>query len=345
VFLILYFCSCTLSRQEVRTKDVLWLRNKIEQSDQIATREMMIEELALRRDPIAIPHLCRYTSSEDVALRQQSLEALNSYGGSAEGRDETYIKLLSSKDGVIRRGAVEGIIQRFQTMGNISYLYSALERIVRSDPNWQARLHAVEILEWVQDSDSLLLEVAQRDENATIRSRSVLALGTKRSSKFRKEIYRIAKQDLDPEVQKEAEKSLQRIGGTVEEVVLAVMPFDVDLEYRELEEGFRSYLSGRLGGAELATVVERGQVQSVVNELIYQDNHINDGRAVEIGKALRAEQVVTGTIQIMHGQAVLTIKRIDVRTQKIISSSESSGSFVDFEQIQRVAASKFIEEF
>jgi TolB-like protein len=82
-----------------------------------------------------------------------------------------------------------------------------------------------------------------------------------------------------------------------------------------------------------------------VNELIYQDNFINDGTAVEIGKALRAEQVVTGTIQIMHGQVVLTIKRIDVRTQKILSSSEGSGSFVDFEQIQRVAASKFIEEF
>jgi HEAT repeat protein len=289
--------------------------------------------------------MCRYTSSQDIDLRHQSLTALNSYGGAVEGRDEIYIQLLSSKDGIMRRGSVEGIIQRFQTLGMIPFLYAALERIIRSDTNWQSRLHAVEVLEWVQDSDVLLLEAAQRDENTTIRARAISALGTKRSTKYRKEIYRIAKQDLDTAVRKEAEKSLKRIGGKVEEVVLAVMPFDITPEFKDLEEGFRSYLSGRLGGTELATVVERGQVQSVVNELIYQDNFINDGTAVEIGKALRAEQVVTGTIQIMHGQVVLTIKRIDVRTQKILSSSEGSGSFVDFEQIQRVAASKFIEEF
>ena len=109
--------------------------------------------------------------------------------------------------------------------------------------------------------------------------------------------------------------------------------------------GFQSYLSGRLSTAEIATVVERGQVATVVDELIFQDRFINDGKAVEIGKALRAEQVVTGTIQVVHGQVIITIKRIDVRTQQIISASESSGSFVDFDQIQLAAANTFIEGF
>jgi hypothetical protein len=187
VYVFLFFCSCTLSRQELRTKDVLWLRNEIEKTEQIVTRDMMIEELALRRDPMAIPHLCRYTSSQDIDLRHQSLTALNSYGGAVEGRDEIYIQLLSSKDGIMRRGSVEGIIQRFQTLGMIPFLYAALERIIRSDTNWQSRLHAVEVLEWVQDSDVLLLEAAQRDENTTIRARAISALGTE---------YKVSKRNL-----------------------------------------------------------------------------------------------------------------------------------------------------
>lgn len=344
--MMLYFLfACTLSHRDVRTKDVLWLRNHIEETDSVIEREMVLAELAQRRDPSAIPHLCGYTSSIDEGMRHRSLEALNSYGGRIDGRDETYIRLLSSQDGVMRRGAVEGIIQRFQVMGESPYLFSALERIVRSDSHWQTRLHAVEVLEWVKDAQALLLETAQRDENARLRARAVQALGTKRAEEYRKEIYRISKSDLEEFVRQEAERSLLRIGGKVEEVVLAVMPFDVTEGYNEIAIGFRSYLSARLGGSELATVVERGQVERVVDELIFQDRYINDGKAVEIGKALRAEQVITGTIQIINGQAVVTIKRIDVRTQTILSSSASSGSFVDFEQIQRVAASKFMEEF
>ena len=343
--IMLLMLACTLSRKEIRTKDVLWLRNHAEETKSPVERDLVLAELAQRRDPAAIPHLCRYTSSLDEGLRRRSLEALIAYGGRIEGRDETYIQLLSSQDGVMRRGAVEGIIQRFQVMSESVYLFSALQRIVRSDSSWQTRLHAVEALEWVNNSEPLLLETAQSDENASIRARAVQALGTKRAKKFRKEIYRISKNDLEEEVRREAENSVQLIGGKVEEVVLAVMPFDVTEGYQEIASGFRSYLSARLGGSELATVVERGQVERVVDELIFQDRFVNDGKAVEIGKALRAEQVITGTIQVMNGQAVVTIKRIDVRTQTILSSSASSGSFVDFEQIQRVAASKFMEEF
>lgn len=343
--IIFFFLACTLSKKDVRTKDILWLRNHLEETQSVTEQDMVITELALRRDPKAIPHLCRYTSSLDASLRHRSLEALNAYGGRVDGRDETYIRLLSAQDGVMRRGAVEGIIQRFHVLSESPYLFSSLQRITRSDSNWQTRFHAVEVLEWVNGSEELLLELAQNDENASIRGRAVQALGTKRTSKYRKEIYRISKKDLEETVRQEAEQSLQRIGGKVEEVVLAVMPFDVSEEHRALSEGFRSYLSARLGGSELATVVERGQVERVVDELIFQDKFINDGKAVEIGKALRAEQVVTGTIQIMNGQVVITIKRIDVRTQTIVSSSASSGSFIDFEQVQRIAASKFIEEF
>ena len=343
--MLFLFLACSLSASKIRTKDVLWLRNKIEESNSSYERDMLIRELALRRDPQAIPHLCRYALSQDKELSHDAMNALVAYGGKSEGRDETYVTLLSSSDGFLRRKAVEGILQRIQVFGDIPYFSAALERIIRVDNNWQTRLHAVEILEWSKETDHLLLDVAKGDANTMVRARAVAALGTRKSVMVRRDLYRISKTDLDEVVRKEAEQSLKKIGGRVEEVVLAVMPFDIAAEHQRLEEGFRSYLSGRLGSSNLAKVVERGQVQTVVDELIFQDNHINDGKAVEIGKALRAEQVVTGTIQVVHGQVIITVKRIDVRTQQIISASESSGSFVDFDQIQRAAANTFIEGF
>ena len=122
-------------------------------------------------------------------------------------------------------------------------------------------------------------------------------------------------------------------------------PSSAPAKYQDVAAGFRSYLSGRLSSSNIAKVVERGQVQSVVDELIYQDNNINDGKAVEIGKALRASQVVTGNIQVLNGQVVITIKRIDVKTQQILSSAQSSGSYIDFDAVQRHAANAFVESF
>ena len=137
-----------------------------------------------------------------------------------------------------------------------------------------------------------------------------------------------------------------RLGGKVLDIVVAVMPFEsTDAEISSQSEGVQDYLSGRISGAQIATVVERGQVDKVMEELIYQDQNIDDDKAISIGRSLRASQVVTGSIQRNGANVTITIKRIDVESQEILSSAEASGAIVDFDAIQREASSRFLERF
>lgn len=337
--------ACTLSRSQVRKQSSLWISAELERKHSREEKQLLLSELALRRDKSVLPLLCAQTQAGEEQLRHGAINALNHYDGTVEGRDDTYIELLGHPDDYMRRMALEGIIKRFQTVPNVPYLFNALKRIALQDSKWQSRQYAIKALTWTQGSTDILLDRAQFDDTDGVRIQAIMGLAIQTDEKSYSVLYRLAHKDSSKLVQQEATLALKKWGVHGHKVVLAVMPFDISPEHVSLEQGFRSYLSGRLGAAKIAKVVERGQVQQVVDELIYQDNFINDGKAVEIGKALRAEQVVTGSIQVVHGQVVITIKRIDVQSQEIVSSSESSGSFIDFDQIQREAATTFIKDF
>ena len=110
-------------------------------------------------------------------------------------------------------------------------------------------------------------------------------------------MHNIARTDLDDGVRQVAKDALIQIGGKVNDIVAAVMPFTVQGEDpKGLAVGFQHYLSGALSSGEVATIVERGQVDSVMSEL-FQDSFIDDNQAIQIGQSLRASQVITGTIQ------------------------------------------------
>ena len=81
------------------------------------------------------------------------------------------------------------------------------------------------------------------------------------------------------------------------------------------------------------------------NELIYQDDNIDDNKAIEIGKSLRASQVITGNLQSYGNNVTITIKLIEVRNQEILHSAQVSGLLIDFDVLQRDAAAKFMESF
>ena len=341
--LLLLALSCSITSKQMRKKDLMWLHERMENTTNSVEKDLLVKELALRQDPIAIPYLCRYTYALDDSVRHRALDTLNAYDGTVEGRDETYISLLTSFDDVMRRGAAEGIILRLKKEQNIPYLYSSLEHIVQNDPNWQSRFHVIAILEHLHGTDELIMSVAKKDSNKMIRTRAVQALGMKKSTQFRTELFRISQYDAEEIVREEAKKSLQQIGGAFEKVPIAIIPFSVGNEYQELEEGFRTYLRERLEKNALYTIIERGPIQRITNT--FHERNINDAKAIQFGKEIGAKQVVTGAFQIEHGVVVLTIKRIDVQTQQILSSLQTSGSLVDFEQIQQLIASKFLEEF
>ena len=149
--------------------------------------------------------------------------------------------------------------------------------------------------------------IAAKNSNAQLRKSAIQALGQRQSSAARETLHSIRSRDLEPEVRAAAEEALVRLGGKVLDIVVAVMPFEsTDAEISSQSEGVQDYLSGRISGAQIATVVERGQVDKVMEELIYQDQNIDDDKAISIGRSLRASQVVTGSIQ--WSQCEITIK-------------------------------------
>ena len=112
----------------------------------------------------------------------------------------------------------------------------------------------------------------------------------------------------------------------------------------DLAIGFQHYLSGALSSGEVATIVERGQVDSVMSELVFQDNFIDDNQAIQIGQSLH----LTGdhwNDPSKGNRATITVKRIDVASHEIISSAQVSGLTLDFDALQRDVSTQFIEKF
>ena len=159
-------------------------------------------------------------------------------------------------------------------------------------------------------------------------------------------LHQIQRSDLDEDVRKAAKDSLTTLGGKVNDIVAAVMPFTVQGDDpNNLSLGFQNYLSGVLSSSQVATIVERGQVNTVMQELIFQDQFINDNQAIQIGQSLRAEQVITGSIQFIDSHVTITVKRIDVASNEILSSAQVSGLILDFDALQRDVSAEFVERF
>ena len=72
---------------------------------------------------------------------------------------------------------------------------------------------------------------------------------------------------------------------------------------------------------------------------------INDDQAIQIGQSLRAQQVITGSIQFFENKVTITVKRIDVASHEILSSAQVSGLVIDFDALQRDLAEQFVERF
>ena len=347
-FWLVYVCGCTFNAAQIRGKSSLWLSKRLVAESDVEQQILLIKEMELRKDPIHLPQLVRFAKDPNEVVSNAALSALMSYDGRYEERDNLYLQMLESPKLQHQRLAVRGISNRFLSQDSIPKIQKSLMKVSKQSASWTVRLHAIEIMTWIKSKeiDDVLLERARIDKNSEVRRAAITAIGVRQLNQAKPLLYELRTKDLAPTVRLAAEESLRKIGGKKTDIIIAVMPFDCNAQaYNELINGFQSYLSGRLSSAKVATVVERGQVNTVIDELIYQDKFIDDGNAVEIGKALRASQVVTGSVQVFQGSVVITIKRIDVTTQEILSSSQTTGEILDFNALQQSAAQAFIDAF
>ena len=341
--------ACALSTKKIESKPDPWLSKKIESTQDQEAIIALLKEMSIRRSSSFLPTIIEYSNHPLDSVRKAALEALIAYGPSLDDdrRDQAYLAHLSDKNTGVSGLAQKGIEQRLQSEINTIFLINSLLDQLQKSTDWKEQLRILEIVQWI-DTDkniTILSGFAQNHSNPQIRILAIQALGQLKISSARNLLFEIQHSDLSEEVRQAAGRSLSQIGGPVHNLVIAVMPFENQGLPENQATGLQNYLSGSLSSAKVATVVERGQVDKIMDELSYQDTFINDNQAITIGRSLRASQVITGSIQVSGSNMTITIKRIDIESQEILSSAQASGLIIDFDALQRQVSQDFIARF
>lgn len=338
------------SANKVPSKSDAWLESHLQKDANIEHQVLMINEMAVRRSPLLIDDLIQITQSPEPRVRKASLEALVAYGPQLDDdrRDKQYLESLEDKHNGVRSIAKQGIQERLQSEVNTQFLTNALLQQAQDHSNWVRQLDIVQLLQWVKspEIDALYLTLSTTAQSPQVRTQVIQSIATRQLTEARAVLHDIQRNDLDESVRQAASDALKVLGGKVNDIVAAVMPLTIQgTDPNDLTQGFQNYLSGALSSSQVATIVERGQVDTVMEELIFQDQFINDDQAIQIGQSLRAQQVITGSIQFFENKVTITVKRIDVASHEILSSAQVSGLVIDFDALQRDLAEQFVERF
>lgn len=81
-------------------------------------------------------------------------------------------------------------------------------------------------------------------------------------------------------------------------------------------------LEGKLGNSQSIDLIERNQINKVLDELKYQMSGLTASDAVEVGKQLNAEFILIGSINKLGSLLIITVKVVNVATAKIEGSRE-----------------------
>lgn len=349
ISIIWLFLACGLSAKKIESKPDPWLRKKIETTQDQEAIIAILKEMSIRRSSSFLPAIIEYSNHPLDSVRKAALEALIAYGPSLDDdrRDQAYLDRLSDKNVAVSNLAKKGIEQRIQSELKTTFLINSLLDQLQKSRNWKEQLRILEIVQWIDNEKNIaiLSDFARNHSNPQVRLLAIQSLGQLKVESARNLLYEIQHSDLNEDVRKSAEQALTQIGGKINNLVIAVMPFENQGLAKAQATGLQNYLSGSLSSAKVATVVERGQVNKIMDELVYQDSFINDDQAIAIGRSLRASQVITGSIQVSGNNMTITIKRIDIESQEILSSAQASGLVIDFDALQRQVSQDFIARF
>ena len=106
-----------------------------------------------------------------------------------------------------------------------------------------------------------------------------------------------------------AEQALKSIGGKVTDRVIAIGTFQTNKKkLKDFASTLRDHLASKLTGAKLAAVVDRSAADEAMDELVFGDS-ISGSQAIELGKILKADEVVYGKIASMGGTKVTARRR------------------------------------
>ncbi len=119
---------------------------------------------------------------------------------------------------------------------------------------------------------------------------------------------------------------------------LAVLTFDSPGLSEDIARTTSYLLEGKLGNSPFVELVERNQIQHVLNELQYQMSGITTSDAVEVGKHLNAEFILLGSINKLGSLLIITAKLVNVETSQIEGTREVQCANATIESISDMVA-------
>jgi len=114
---------------------------------------------------------------------------------------------------------------------------------------------------------------------------------------------------------------------------LAVMVFDSPGLEQDVARTTTYLLEGRLGNSPFVELIERNQIEKVLEELRYQQTGMTTSNAVEVGQHLNAEYILIGSINKLGSLLIITAKLVNVETAQIEGTREVQCSNATIETI------------
>lgn len=109
--------------------------------------------------------------------------------------------------------------------------------------------------------------------------------------------------------------------------VLPLVNLKPDPQYDWLGAGASDTLTTKLAAVDRLVVVERAQIQKVLQEQDFQAIDVTDpASAVRVGKVLAAQRVVIGAFAAHADQVLFNVRVVDVETAEVLSTASLTGS-------------------
>jgi tetratricopeptide (TPR) repeat protein len=133
-----------------------------------------------------------------------------------------------------------------------------------------------------------------------------------------------------------------------DERTIAVLPFRItstNPAYAPLGRGLADLIVSDLGRVAALTLLERGRVQALLDELALSDSgRVDAGTASRSGRLLRAGRMVTGTLDIPGTQAVLfSASTVRVRTADVEHPATRTGTLDQLFDLEKALVVDLIE--
>ena len=103
----------------------------------------------------------------------------------------------------------------------------------------------------------------------------------------------------------------------------AVLPFSVSGTEEDAGKAASHFMESRLSGSPYLKLVERARVNDIITELKFQQSELVDReKAAEIGRMLGAEYIITGNVDRVGADLVISARIVRVETGQILGTRE-----------------------